>query len=96
MAKKQYTDEELDELLAVYAALTEQKNDIEKNLKERRAQLLEILDERKTDELLTEYHKAVVSTGSRTTFDTKRFAADHPRLAPKYTKTSTYPILKVL
>lgn len=96
MAKKQYTDAELDELLAVYRALTEQKNDIEEALKKRRAELLEILDERDTDELLTEYHKAVVTTGKRTTFDTKRFAADHPRLAPKYTKTSTYPILKVL
>lgn len=96
MAKKQYTDEELDELLAVYKALTEQKNDIEAALKTRRAELLEILDERNTDELLTQYHKAVVSEGNRTTFDTKRFKEEHPRLAPKYTKTTTYPILKVL
>lgn len=91
-----YTAEELDELAAVYQALTEQKNDIEKELKRRREQLIGILDECKVDELPTTYHKIKRTEGHRTAFDSKRFAAEHPRLAPKYTSVSTYDILKVL
>jgi len=96
MAKEKtprYTAEELDELATVYMALTEQKNDIEKELKRRREELIGILDECK---LPTTYHKIKRTEGHRTTFDSKRFAAEHPRLAPKYTSVSTYDILKVL
>lgn len=99
MAKEKtpkYTAEELDELAAIYQALTEQKNDIEKELKKRREELIGILDECKVDELPTTYHKIKRTEGHRTIFDTKRFAAEHPRLAPKYTSVSTYDILKVL
>lgn len=99
MAKEKtarYTAEELDELATIYMALTEQKNDIEKELRRRREELIGILDECKVDELPTTYHKIKRTEGHRTTFDSKRFAADHPRLAPKYTSVSTYDILKVL
>ena len=99
MAKEKtprYTAEELDELAAIYMALNEQKKDIEKELEARRKELIGILDECKVDELPTTYHKIKRTEGHRTTFDTKRFAEEHPRLAPKYTKVSTYDILKVL
>ena len=99
MAKEKtprYTAEELDELATIYMALTEQKNDIEKELRRRREELIGILDECKVDELPTTYHKIKRTEGHRTVFDSKRFAADHPRLAPKYTSASTYDILKVL
>lgn len=99
MAKEKiprYTAEELDELATIYMALTEQKNDIEKELKRRREELIGILDECKVDELPTTYHKIKRTEGHRTIFDSKRFAVEHPRLAPKYTSVSRYDILKVL
>jgi predicted phage-related endonuclease len=32
---------------------------------------------------------------SRTSFDSKRFSADHPDLAEEYTKSSTFRVLRV-
>lgn len=91
-----YTAEELDEKAAILQALAEQKKDIEKAYEAARQELIGIMTECKVSELPTTYHKLVLTEGHRTIFDTKRFAAEHPRLAPKYSKVTTYDILKVL
>lgn len=40
-------------------------------------------------------HSATLTICTRKSFDIKAFEVDHPRLAPKYTRETTYDLLRV-
>ena len=92
MVQKKMT---LEEALAAYAEAQACIKALEKEKDAAKKIIQAACAESPSGTVVAGEHSATLTECTRNSFDLKAFEADHPRLAPKYTKTTTYEMLKV-
>ena len=85
----------LEEALAAYAEAQDCIKALEKEKDAAKKIIQAACAESPSGTIVAGEHSATLTECTRNSFDLKAFEADHPRLAPKYTKTTTYEMLKV-
>lgn len=80
--------EEYLNLQAVIKAATKEADAI-------KAELKELAEANESRTYVVEDHVVTVTTATRNTVDAKALAAAHPKIAEKFTKTSTYDTVRI-
>lgn len=89
------TKKELETSISLYLAIKENIKVLEEELEKQKAIITQACHESLSDTVIVNDHSATLSVTSRNFVDAKTLAADHPKIAAKYTKTTTYEVLRV-
>lgn len=89
------TKKELESSLAMYLAIKENIRVLEEELEKQKAIITQACHESESGTVVVDDHSATLNVNSRNSVDAKALAADHPKIAAKYTKTTTYEVLRV-
>lgn len=60
-----------------------------------KAELKELAEANESRTYVVENHSVSITTATRNTVDAKALAAAHPKIAEKFTKTSTYDTVRI-
>ena len=85
----------LDTKVESYLNAKRQLDELTKVVDEMKEELKAIVKATGGDEVLTETHKLTLSQQTRTAIDYKAFSAAHPKLAAKFSNTTSYEVFRV-
>ena len=85
----------LDTKVEAYLKAKQELDELTKQLDFMKNELKAIVKETGGDEVLTETHKLTLSQQTRTAIDYKAFSEAHPKLAAKFSNTTSYEVFRV-
>lgn len=85
----------LDTKVESYLNAKRQLDELTKVVDEMKTELKAIVKATGGDEVLTETHKLTLSQQTRTAIDYKAFSEAHPKLAAKFSNTTSYEVFRV-